>query len=143
METRVISIGIRKYLVRQPRNKRARKAARYFREKVAHYTKTDVKNVKIDRELNSMIMKYYSRRMSPIKASVKIDNGTAMVSQFEGAKAAAQPKPKGSTPSGKESKAAPVQRTDGKDYGKSKGADRTENAKGSGEPAKPKAVSRS
>ncbi len=82
MQSRVITINIRKYLVRQPRTKRARKASRYFRERIAHYTKTDPDNVKIDKELNSLIIKHYSRRMVPIKASVSIENGIARVSGY-------------------------------------------------------------
>ena len=82
MQSRVITISIRKYLVKQPRTKRARKASRYFRERIAHYTKTDPDNVKIDRELNSLIIKHYSRRMVPIKASVSIENGIAKVYSY-------------------------------------------------------------
>lgn len=143
METRVLSIGIRKYLVRQPRNKRARKATRYFRERIAHYTKIGIENVKIDRDLNSMIMKYYARHMTSIKASIKIDNGIATVSRFgEAKKPSGQSKPtsKGAT-SGKKPETPPVKKADEKNDKKPKGADRTENAKKSGESTKPKPAS--
>ncbi len=82
MQSRVITINIRKYLVRQPRSKRSRKAVRYFRERIAHYTKTEPDNVKIDTGLNAMIIKHYSRRMTPIKANVSIDKGIANVSRY-------------------------------------------------------------
>ena len=82
METRVLTINLRRYLVTQPRTKRARKASRYLKERIAHYTKTEIENVKIDRDLNSMIVKYYSKRMKPVKASVRITDGIARVFEF-------------------------------------------------------------
>ncbi len=88
-QTRAITINIRRYLVNQPRPKRARKAVRYLRERIAHYTKTDLKNVKIEGELNSMIIREYSKRMVPIKTNVNIDdNGIARVSRFGATKPA-------------------------------------------------------
>jgi len=82
METRVLTINLRRYLVGQPRTKRARKAARYLKERIAHYTSMETENVKIDRDLNSMIIKYYSKHMKPVKASVKISDGIARVFEF-------------------------------------------------------------
>ncbi len=82
MEAHVLTINMRRYLVGQPRTRRARKASRYFKERIAHYTKMQVENVKIDSDLNSMIIKYYSKYMKPIKASVRISDGVAKVVEF-------------------------------------------------------------
>lgn len=108
-QTRAITINIRRYLVNQPRPKRARKAVRYLRERIAHYTKIDPENIRIDRELNSMIIKEYSRRMVPIKTSVNIDdNGVARVSRF----GAAKPAEAKTYRSGSKGRAAPEQKSD-------------------------------
>ena len=82
MADRMITINIRKYLVTQPRTKRAKKAAKYIRERVAHYTKLDPENVRIGQKLNELIFKYYSRRMVPVKVRVKIGTDTADVLPF-------------------------------------------------------------
>ena len=78
----LITINIRKYLVTQPRNKRARKAARYIRERVSHFTKTSIDNVRLSQELNSLIAKRISRKMVPVKLSVKIEEGKATAEPF-------------------------------------------------------------
>jgi ribosomal protein L31E len=82
MADRLITINIRKYLVTQPRTKRARKAAKYIRERVAHYTKLKPENVKLGMELNNLIFKEYSRRMVPVKVRVKMGTDTADVLPF-------------------------------------------------------------
>lgn len=79
MAERLITINLRKYLVKQPRTKRARKAARYVKERVAHYTKLNPENVKLGYDLNNLIFKYYSRSMVPLKVRVKIGTDTADV----------------------------------------------------------------
>ena len=79
MAERLITINLRKYLVTQPRTKRARKAARYVRERIAHYTKIDPEKVKIGYDLNNLIFKQYSRTMVPLKVRVKIGTDTADV----------------------------------------------------------------
>lgn len=88
MVDRLLTINIRKYLVTQPRTKRARKAAKYIKERVAHYTKLKVENVRMGQELNNLIFKEYSRRMVPVKVRVKIGTDTADILPFveEGAK---------------------------------------------------------
>jgi ribosomal protein L31E len=88
MVDRLLTINIRKYLVTQPRTKRARKAAKYIKERVAHYTKMKVENVRLGQELNNLIFKEYSRRMVPVKVRVKMGADTADVLPFieEGAK---------------------------------------------------------
>lgn len=79
---RLLTLNIRKYLVEQPRTKRIKKAAKYVRERVAHYTKTDYDKVRITQELNNRIVKHYAKRMTPLKLSVSIDNGVATVKAF-------------------------------------------------------------
>ncbi len=109
MADRLITIGIRKYLVKQPRTKRFKKAAGYIRNRVAHYTKLREEDVKISKELNSRIMKHYSKTMVPVKLNVKIDGGKAMVSEFGVAakKDAAVPETKAK--GGRKQKAAPAE----------------------------------
>lgn len=90
----LLTINIRKYLVTQPRNKRAYKAIRYIRDRIAHYTKTDLENVKISQELNSQIVKRFSKNMSPVKLNIRIESGKAMAEPFAPEKpVAAKPGP--------------------------------------------------
>ncbi len=89
MAERLITINLRKYLVKQPRTKRARKASRYVRERIAHYTKLDPENVKIGYDLNNLIFKHYSRKMVPLKVRVKIGTDTADVLPYVEGKAEA------------------------------------------------------
>ena len=100
MAERLITINIRKYLSMQPRTKRMRRAARYIKERASHYMKIDIDNVLISKELNNRIIKYYSRKMVPIKLSAKIDNGKAVLSEFSASKPAEQ-KPEGKPAAGK------------------------------------------
>ncbi|MGC8568186.1 MAG: hypothetical protein ACP5LP_03010 [Candidatus Micrarchaeia archaeon] len=79
---RVITISIRKYLSTQPRTKRINKAVKYVRERVAHYTKTDIKNVKLGRDVNEAIFKKYAKDMTPIKLSVNREKDILNVSLF-------------------------------------------------------------
>jgi ribosomal protein L31E len=78
----LLTINIRKYLVTQPRNKRARKAVKYIRERVSHFTKTQIENVKISQDLNSLIVRKFSKRMVPVKLNVKMEGGKATVEPF-------------------------------------------------------------
>ncbi|MCL4389543.1 MAG: hypothetical protein M1528_01465 [Candidatus Marsarchaeota archaeon] len=91
----LLTINIRRYLVGQPRTKRARKAALYIRERVAHYTKTKIEDVKISQELNNLILKRYSKSMSPVRINAKIENGKATAEPFakDASMAADQAKP--------------------------------------------------
>ncbi|MFI5412508.1 MAG: hypothetical protein ACHQX1_01305 [Candidatus Micrarchaeales archaeon] len=82
MVDRLMTINIRKYLVTQPRTKRARKAAKYIKERVAHYTKMDIENVKMSTDLNALIFKYYSRHLVPVKVRVKMGTDTADILPF-------------------------------------------------------------
>ena len=65
MVDRLLTINIRKYLSTQPRTKRARKAARYIRERVSHYTKIKEENIRLSQELNALIFKVYWKHMTP------------------------------------------------------------------------------
>lgn len=78
-----LTINIRKYLVGQPRTKRARKAVIYLRGRIAHFTKTDIENVRIGQDLNNMIVKKYSKTMAPVRMSVKIEGGKATAEPFK------------------------------------------------------------
>lgn len=83
MPERLLTINIRKYLVNQPRTKRAKKAAAYVRERVAHYTKIPEENVKIGYDLNNLIFKHYAKSMVPLKLRIKIGTDTADVLPFK------------------------------------------------------------
>ncbi len=83
MADRILTIGVRKYLVNQPRSKRARKAVKYIRDRVSHYTKIKPENIRIGYNLNALIFKKYSRTMVPVKLRVKIGTDTADVLPFE------------------------------------------------------------
>lgn len=74
----LLTVNIRKYLVGQPRTKRARKAVMYVRDRIAHFTKTEVENVRIDQELNRVIVKKYSKSMTPVRMNIKIEDGKAL-----------------------------------------------------------------
>ena len=91
-----MTISIRRYLASQPITKRGRKAVRYIRERIAHYTKTNEENVKISMELNSRIVKHYSKRMTPVKMSIDVDKGVALAKPFEDPRAAEMAKREGS-----------------------------------------------
>lgn len=82
MSDRLITISIRKYLVKQPRTKRHMKAAAYIRGRIAHYTKLREEDVKLSQELNELIIKQYSRTMLPVKCTVKMGADTAEVMPF-------------------------------------------------------------
>lgn len=84
----LLTINMRKYLVKQERNKRLRRAAGYVRNRIAHYTKTQPENVVITQELNNAIVKRYYRSMLPLKLSIKLEGGKATASQFQEAKTA-------------------------------------------------------
>lgn len=69
-------------MVTQPRSKRLNKAVKYIRERVSHYTKIKQDNVKLSKELNTLIFKKYARTMVPLKLNVKIGTDTADVFPF-------------------------------------------------------------
>lgn len=106
-----MTINMRRYLSEQPRTKRAKKAARYVKDRVAHYTKTDYDKVKITTELNNEIVKRYRKRMTPLKLRISLDNGVATVKRFAEEK---KPEPaaakKGGKPEQKAGAAAPAKK---------------------------------
>ncbi len=117
MAERLLTINMRRYLVAQHRGKRARKAAGYVRDRVAHYTKTPLEGVALSRELNNSIVKRYAKSMEPLRLKVSIDKGEAKVdffresSQQQARSAEAkgkEPKPQKAKP---EQKPAPVKQT--------------------------------
>jgi ribosomal protein L31E len=83
MVERVLTISLRKYLSGQPRTKRKRKAIRYLRNRIAHYSSVGEDSVKISRELNELVVKVHSKKMSPVKMRVNIDKGIASAKPFE------------------------------------------------------------
>jgi ribosomal protein L31E len=78
----LLTINMRRYLVTQPRNKRKYKAIRYLRERISHYTKTDIDNVLLSQSLNSEVLKRVAKSMAPVRLTVKIDNGKATAEPF-------------------------------------------------------------
>ena len=106
-----MTLNMRKYLSEQPRTKRAKKAARYVKERVAHYTKTDYDKVRITTELNNEIVKHYRKRMTPLKLRVSLDNGVATVRRFsEEKKPEAAAAKEGGKPEQKAGAAAPAKK---------------------------------
>jgi ribosomal protein L31E len=107
MAGKLMTIGIRRYLVTQPRTKRARKAARYIRERIAHYTKVEIDNVKFGKDLNEAITKK-ANHMRPVKLNIDIDKGIVTASLFK--EQAAQSAPKAA-----EQKKQPAKAAEGKE----------------------------
>ena len=89
MANRILTINLRRYLVTQPRNKRQKKATRYVRERIAHYTKVPEENVKLDMSLNSLIVKKHAKNMMLLKLDISIDGGKATAMPFAEKKVAA------------------------------------------------------
>ncbi len=114
MANRILTINLRRYLVTQPRNKRQKKATRYVRERIAHYTKVPEENVKLDMSLNSLIVKRHAKSMMPLKLDISIEGGNATAMPFveKAAAAGSAPKPnakKKDARADKDAKAAGVQ----------------------------------
>ncbi|ASI14207.1 50S ribosomal protein L31e [Candidatus Mancarchaeum acidiphilum] len=83
MANRLLTVNIRNYINRQPRGKRRNRAVRYIRERIAHYTGTEIENVKIDKKLNEAIFKVYSKTALPVKMKLDIDgSGIVTASPF-------------------------------------------------------------
>lgn len=96
MASRVATIRVREFLVNQKRPQRARKAAKYIRQRIAHYSKLEPENVKLSIALNALIIKKYAKKMVPVKVNINIENGIAHVTPFvqqqkQTAQTAAQP----------------------------------------------------
>jgi ribosomal protein L31E len=82
MANKLLTIGIRRYLVTQPRTKRTRKAAVYIRERISHYMKIDIDKVRFSRELSDAIT-MRAKRMLPVKLSIEIEKGIATATPFK------------------------------------------------------------
>ncbi|MGC8586616.1 MAG: hypothetical protein ACP5K5_03695 [Candidatus Micrarchaeia archaeon] len=115
MVNKIVTINIRKYLVKQPRTKRIRKAVSYVRVQAARHAKMSIENVKLSEELNEYIFKHAAREMTPLKLSIAIEANKAIVSPFKEQqtqasqtaekKAKGKEKEKGGKESGKPTKA--------------------------------------
>jgi ribosomal protein L31E len=79
----LLTINMRKFLLKQKKSMRSRRAAGYVRDRVAHYLKLAPENVRLSGELNNMIIKYYSKSMHKLKLSVNVDKGIATAKPFE------------------------------------------------------------
>lgn len=86
MVHKLFTLNIRKYLVTQPRNKRRNKAIKYVKERIAHFTKTPIENVKIAQPLNAAIQTYYAKKMNKIKLDANIENNNVLLTHVSEAK---------------------------------------------------------
>jgi ribosomal protein L31E len=82
MANKLLTISVRSYLVRQPRTKRMRKIAYYLRDRIAHYTKTDIDKVKFGRDLSNALTAH-AKRMTPLKLSIDVDKGITTATLFK------------------------------------------------------------
>lgn len=83
MATRLLTINIRRYLSGQPRRKRPIRLPKYIRYKIARSTNINSSNIKIDKELNAVILKKHLHDMRPITVNISIDKGVATVTHFD------------------------------------------------------------
>ncbi|MFI5412431.1 MAG: hypothetical protein ACHQX1_00905 [Candidatus Micrarchaeales archaeon] len=82
MANRLLTINIRNYLVNQPRRKRQMRVSNYLKTRIAHSTNLRIENVKISKELNSLIIKRHVKSMKPLKVNINIDKDKALVTPF-------------------------------------------------------------
>lgn len=83
MPNRLLTINIRKYLSGQPVRKRHARLSRYVRHRIAQQTNIKSDNIKISKELNSIIMKRYLYSMTPLKVNISIEKDKATVTHFD------------------------------------------------------------
>ncbi|MDE1870766.1 MAG: hypothetical protein KGI06_00815 [Candidatus Micrarchaeota archaeon] len=83
MANRLITINIRKYLVKQPRRKRPMRISTYLKYRIAKSTNIRSDNIRISKELNVIVMKKYINSMKPLKVSISIDKDITTVTPFE------------------------------------------------------------
>lgn len=91
MVHKLFTLNIRKYLVTQPRTRRRNKAIKFIRQRIAHYTKITIDNVKIDQDLNSSIIKYYAKKMSKIKLDANIEDNKVLLTHVKDSKKLVKP----------------------------------------------------
>lgn len=82
MQSRLLTIGIRKYIVTQPRTKRHRKTIAFIKDRIAHYTKTKLENVRISQALNELVFKKYAKSLAPVKVTISFENDIATATPF-------------------------------------------------------------
>ncbi len=82
MASKLLTINIRNYLVGQPRRKRAKRVSGYVRARIAHYTNVRFDNIRISKELNSLILKKHISSMKPLKVSIGMEKDKAIVTPF-------------------------------------------------------------
>jgi ribosomal protein L31E len=88
MPTRLLTINIRNYLVSQPRRKRPMKISSWVKFRIAQSTNVRTEDVKISKELNSIIMKEHLNSMKKLKVNINIEKNVATVTPFAEKKAA-------------------------------------------------------
>ncbi len=102
MANRLLTINIRKYLTKQPRRKRPARMSRYVRHRISKSTNIRLDNIKISKELNSIMLKKYLHSMKPLKVSISIEKEKATVTYFDKtAKPVAEVKAKEAKPDAK------------------------------------------
>ncbi|MEM0107102.1 MAG: hypothetical protein QXD11_02330 [Candidatus Micrarchaeaceae archaeon] len=82
MVDKIITISLRKYLIKLHRTKRVGKAAKYIKQRVAHYMKVPIENILISTSLNNSLHKGYAKAMKRIRLNVHIEGNKATVSEF-------------------------------------------------------------
>lgn len=90
MATRLLTINIRNYLVNQPRRKRPMRISNWIRFRIAQSTNIRTDNIRISKELNTIIMKEHLKSMKKLKVNINIDKDIATITPFV-AKPAAKP----------------------------------------------------
>ena len=83
MPSRLLTINLRKYLVGQPRRKRPMRVSSYVKYRIAKSINIKTDNIRISKELNSVILKKYVGSMKPLKVNINIEKEIATVTPFE------------------------------------------------------------
>jgi ribosomal protein L31E len=90
MADTIVTIRVRKRLVRISRARRTRKALDYVRESVAKISRVDPSSVRVDAKLNRFVMLRVARRMSAVKVKITKDGDLAKVALWEPEKSKAE-----------------------------------------------------
>lgn len=91
MANRLLTINIRDYLVRTPVRKRHMRISNYIKSRIAKSTNVRTGNIKINNDLNALILTKYLKSMGKLKVNVNIEKDKATVTAFS--EKAAVPKP--------------------------------------------------
>lgn len=108
MANRLLTINVRKYLSKQPRRKRHMKLPKYVKYKVAQATNVRSSNIKISKELNSIMLKRYLHSMEPMKININIEKDMATITHFDSKPTTTTQAAKKDEGKGKTKQAAPV-----------------------------------